>query len=86
MHDDLKTFSQKPTQKFCGKPNNFEKPKFSTKTEKLGKKREMHDERVKKRHTRIIKCTLRLKNSQVGGLECERKVWEDKKTKTVERD
>ena len=86
MHDDLKKFSQKQTQKFFGKPNNFEKPKFSTKMEKLGKKREMHDERVKKRHTRIIKCTLRLKNSQVGGLECERKVWEDKKTKTVERD
>ena len=37
MHDDLKTISQKPTQTFCEKPNNFEKPqKFSTKTQKLG--------------------------------------------------
>ena len=44
MHDDLKKFSQKQTQNFFGKPNNFEKPKFSTKMEKLGKKREMHDE------------------------------------------
>ena len=28
MHDDLKTFSQKPTQIFYEKPNNFEKPQI----------------------------------------------------------
>ena len=34
MHDDLETFSQKPTQKFCDKPNNFEKPQiFNTNPE-----------------------------------------------------
>ena len=45
MHDDLKPFSQKPTQKFCEKPNYFEKTLiFQQKTEKLGQKREMHDE------------------------------------------
>ena len=45
MHDDLNTFSQKPNQKFCEKPNNFEKnPKFSTKNQKLGQKHEMRDE------------------------------------------
>ena len=32
MHDDLKLFKQKPTQKFCEKLINFEKSK------KLGKK------------------------------------------------
>ena len=33
MHDDLNTFSQKPNQKFCEKPNNFEKtPNFQQKT------------------------------------------------------
>ena len=31
MHDDLKPFSQKPTQKFCEKPNYFEKPQFFNK-------------------------------------------------------
>ena len=41
---------------------------------------------MKKRHTRSKKCSLRLKNTWVGGLECEREVWEDKKTKTIERD
>ena len=32
------------------------------------------------------KCSLRLKNTWVGGLEYEREVWEDEKTKTIERD
>ena len=48
MHDDLKTFSQKPTQTFCEKPNNFGKPqifnKKKKKNQKLGQKREMQDE------------------------------------------
>ena len=45
MHDDFKTFSQKPTQKFCEKLNNFEKTQiFNKKPKKLGKKRVMHDE------------------------------------------
>jgi len=38
-------------------------PKFSTKTRKLGKKCEMHDEWMKKRYTRSRKSTLRLKNT-----------------------
>ena len=41
---------------------------------------------MKKRYTRSRKSTLRLKNTQVGGLECEREVWEDEKTKTIARD
>jgi len=45
MHDDFKTFSQKPNQKFCEKLNNFEKsPNFQQNPKKLGKKRVMHDE------------------------------------------
>ena len=32
------------------------------------------------------KMHTRLKSTQVGGLECEREVWEDKKMKTIERD
>ena len=38
MHDDLKTFSQKPTQKFCEKPNNFEKPQIFNKNQKFRSK------------------------------------------------
>ena len=38
MHDDLKSFSQKPTQKFCEKPNNFEKPQIFNKTPKVRSK------------------------------------------------
>jgi len=41
---------------------------------------------MKKRHTRSRKCSPRLKNTWVGGLECEREVWEDEKMKTIERD
>ena len=41
---------------------------------------------MKKRHTRSKKCYLRLKNTWVKGLECEREVWEDEKMKTIERD
>ena len=32
------------------------------------------------------KGTLRSKNTWIGGLECEREVWEDEKTKTIEID
>ena len=32
------------------------------------------------------KCSRRLKNTWVGGLEYKREVWEDEKTKTIERD
>ena len=35
MHDDLKTFSQKTIQKFCEKPNNFEKPQIFNKNPKV---------------------------------------------------
>ena len=41
---------------------------------------------MKKRHTRSWKYPLRLKNTWVGGLECEREVWEDEKMKTIKRD
>ena len=45
MHDDLKSFSQKTTQKFCEKPNNFEKTlNFQQKPKSQVKKREMHEE------------------------------------------
>ena len=70
MHDDLKTISQKPTQTFCEKPNNFGKPqifnkkkKKKKKNQKLGQKREMQDEWVKMRHSRSKKCTQRPKNT-----------------------
>ena len=87
MHDDLKPFSQQPTQKFCEKPNYFEKtPIFQQKTEKLGQKHEMHDERMKKRHTRSKKCTQRPKNTWVEDLECEREVLGGEEMKTIERD
>ena len=76
----FKTFSQKTTQKFCEKPKNFEKPQT------LGQKHEMHDERMKKRHTKRKKCTQRLKNTWVEGLECEREVLGGEKTKTIKRD
>ena len=46
----------------------------------------MHDERMKKRHTRSRKCTQRPKNTRVKGLECEREVLGDEETKTIERD
>ena len=38
MHDDLNTFKQIPTKKFCEKPLNFSK-----KSQKLGQNNEMHD-------------------------------------------
>ena len=50
MHDDLKHFHKK-------QPKNFEKPQT------LGQKHEMHDERMKKRHTKRKKCTQRPKNT-----------------------
>ena len=34
MHKDFKTFSQIPTQKFCEKLNNFEKPQIFNKNPK----------------------------------------------------
>ena len=87
MHDDLKSFSQKTTQKFCEKPNNFEKTlNVQQKPKSQVKKREMHEEWMKKRHTRSRTCSLRLKNTWVWGLEFKREVWEVKKTKTIERD
>ena len=46
----------------------------------------MHDERMRKRHTRSRKYSLRLKNTQVGGLKCEREVQEGEKMKTIKRD
>ena len=37
MHEDFKTFSQKPTQNFCEKLNNFEKSQiFNKNPKKLG--------------------------------------------------
>ena len=41
---------------------------------------------MKKGHTKGRKCSLRLKNTWVRGLEREREVWEDEKMKTIERD
>ena len=35
MHDDLKSFKQKPNQKFCEKLINFEKPKVFQKIPKV---------------------------------------------------
>ena len=46
----------------------------------------MHDERMKKRHTKRKKCTQRPKNTWVEGLECEREVLGGEKTKTIKRD
>ena len=34
MHDDLNSFKQKPTQKFCEKLINFEKPQIFQKNPK----------------------------------------------------
>ena len=34
MNEEFKTFSQKPTQKFCEKLNNFEKPQIFNKNPK----------------------------------------------------
>ena len=48
MHDDLKSFKQNPTKKFCKNLINFEKSKNLSKTQNLGKKNnEMHDTREK---------------------------------------
>ena len=47
MHEDLKTFSQKSTQKFHNNFINFEKPQFclkKKKTKNLGLMHEMHEE------------------------------------------
>ena len=52
----------------------------------MHEKHEMQDERMKKRHTKSRKCTQRLKNTWVEGLECEREVVGGEKTKTIERD
>ena len=46
----------------------------------------MHDERMKKRHTRSKKCTQRPKNTWVEDLECEREVLGGEEMKTIERD
>ena len=68
-------------------PKNFTKTSSILKNPKsLVRMQEMHDEWMKKRHTRGRKCSLRPKNTWVRGLECEREVWEDEKTKTIERD
>ena len=83
----FKTFTQKPTQKFCEKTQQFWKtPNFQKKPQKLGQKHEMHDERMKKRHTRSKKCTQRPKNTWVEDLECEREVLGGEEMKTIERD
>ena len=39
MHDDLNSFKQKPTQKFCEKLINFEKPQIFQKNPKSYVKR-----------------------------------------------
>ena len=36
MHDDLKSFKQNPSQKFCKNLTNFEKPQNFQKPQKLG--------------------------------------------------
>ena len=38
MHDDLKSFKQKPTQNFCKKLINFENLKILKNPKKLGQK------------------------------------------------
>ena len=43
MHDDLKSFKQNPTKKFCKNLINFEKSQNLSKAQKLGQKDEMHD-------------------------------------------
>ena len=86
MNEHLGSFTQNPSQKFYKNFINFEKPQKFNKNPKVRSKSEMHDEWMKKRHTRSKKCSLRLKNTWVEGLECEREVWEDEKMKTIERD
>ena len=79
MNEHLGSFTQNPSQKFYKNFINFEKPQKFNKNPKVRSKSEMHDEWMKKRHTRSKKCSLRLKNTWVEGLECEREVWEDGK-------
>ena len=44
MHDDLKSFKQKPIPKFHKNLHNFEKPQsLSKKSQKLGQKDEMNE-------------------------------------------
>ena len=45
MHDDLNSFKQKPTQKFCEKLINFEKLQIFQKIPKVRSKNEMHDKK-----------------------------------------
>ena len=66
-------------------PEILKNPKFSTKTQKLGQERKMHDERMKKRHTKSRKCSLRLNNTWVGGLEWKREVWEMRRQNNQKR-
>ena len=86
MHDDLKHFHKNQPKNFVKNPKILKNPKFSTKPKKLGQNHEMHDEWMKKRHTRSRKCTQWPKNTWVGGLECEREVLGGEEIKTIKRD
>ena len=87
MHDDLKSFSQKPTQKFCEKPNNFEKPQIFNKTPKVSSKTWnawwMNEIETYQKQKMLFKA----KEHLGWGLECERGLgrWEDKNNRKRSR-
>ena len=56
MHDDLKSFKQNPTKKFCKNLINFEKSQNLSKTQNLGKKK-------------IMKCMLQERNKIIPNEE-----------------
>ena len=71
MHDD--SFKQKPTQKFCEKLINFEKPQKFLKGSKVrSEKYDMHDRMIEMRSYQMKKMIFRLKSYWVWGLKRER--------------
>ena len=71
---NLKHFHKNQPKNFVKNSTILKNPKFSTKTQKVRSKHVMHEEWVKKRHTRCKESIQRPKNTWVGGLEWEREI------------
>ena len=69
MHDDLKSFKQKPAQKFHKNSKILKTPKFIKNPKSKVKSHEMHDKNRESKIKPDEELISRLKNFWVRGLE-----------------